>query len=197
MDCKLSFPKRLVLEASRAALRTEVLEHKLTQLFWECTLRCNLSCRHCGSDCRKTAGMADPPLTDLLGVLDSSPKDFDRVRCVIITTGGEPLVRPDIVQVGAEIKKRGYLWGMVTNGMLLTREKVDELVKTGLDTVAMSFDGFEPEHNWMRGSELSFKRADAALDWFNEHPGLTWDVITCVNNHRYGPPGDRLSYVEL
>ena len=66
MDCKLSFPKRLVLEASRAALRTEVLEHKLTQLFWECTLRCNLSCRHCGSDCRKTAGMADPPMSELL-----------------------------------------------------------------------------------------------------------------------------------
>jgi radical SAM enzyme (rSAM/lipoprotein system) len=124
--------------------------------------------------------MADPPLSDLLGVLDSSPDGFDRGHCVIITTGGEPLVRPDIVQVGTEIKKRGYLWGMVTNGMLLTREKVDELVIAGLDTVAMSFDGFEPEHNWMRGSELSFKRADAAIDWFNEHPGLTWDVITCV-----------------
>ena len=138
MDCKLSFPKRLVLEAGRAALRTVKLEHKLTQLFWECTLRCNLNCRHCGSDCRKTAGLADPPLSDLLGVLDSCPKDFDRGRCVIITTGGEPLVRPDIIQVGAEIKKRGFLWGMVTNGMLLTREKVDEMVKTGLDTIAMS-----------------------------------------------------------
>ena len=71
MNCKLSFPKRLVLETGRAALRTEVLEHTLTQLFWECTLRCNLACRHCGSDCRKTAGMDDPQLSDLLGVLDS------------------------------------------------------------------------------------------------------------------------------
>ena len=41
MDCKLSLPKRLILETGRAALRTEALEHKLTQLFWECTLRCN------------------------------------------------------------------------------------------------------------------------------------------------------------
>lgn len=185
MDCRISFPKRLVLEAGRAALRTESLEHKLTQLFWECTLRCNLSCRHCGSDCRKTAGLEDPPVSDLLGVLDSCPKDFERGRCVVITTGGEPLVRKDIIEVGAEIKKRGFLWGMVTNGMLLTREKVDELVKTGLDTIAMSFDGFEPEHNWMRGSDLSFKRADAAIDWFAGHPELTWDLITCVNRRNF------------
>lgn len=103
----------------------------------------------------------------------------------MITTGGEPLVRKDIIEVGAQIKKRGYLWGMVTNGMLLTQDKVRELVETGLDTVAMSFDGFETEHNWMRGSDQSFKRADAALDWFNEHPDLTWDVITCVNRRNY------------
>ena len=173
MDCKITFAKRLVLEAGRAALRTEILEHKLTQLFWECTLRCNLSCRHCGSDCRKTAGLEDPPMSDLLGVLDSSPKDFERGRCVVITTGGEPLVRKDIVQVGAEIKKRGYLWGMVTNGMLLTREKVNELVDTGLDTIAMSFDGFEPEHNWMRGSDLSFKRADTLIIWINSRSTLS------------------------
>ena len=68
----LSFSHRLMLEAGRAALRTEVLEHKLTQLFWECTLRCNLSCRHCGSDCRKTAGLADPPMSDLLGYLTAA-----------------------------------------------------------------------------------------------------------------------------
>lgn len=185
MDSRIPFSKRLVLEAGRAAARTEILEHKLTQLFWECTLRCNLNCRHCGSDCRKTAGLEDPLISDLLGVLDSAPKDFERGHCVVITTGGEPLVRKDIMEVGAEIKKRGYLWGMVTNGMLLTQDKVRELVETGLDTVAMSFDGFEAEHNWMRGSDLSFKRADAALDWFNEHPALTWDVITCVNRRNF------------
>ena len=186
MNCRLTFAKRLVLETGRAALRTDILEHKLTQLFWECTLRCNLSCRHCGSDCRKTAGIEDPPISDLLDVLDSCSKDFDRGRCVVITTGGEPLVRKDIMQVGAEIKKRGFLWGMVTNGMLLSPEKLDEMVNIGLDTIAMSFDGFEPEHNWMRGSDLSFKRADAAIDWFHEHPGLTWDLITCVNKRNFG-----------
>lgn len=195
MDCRLSFPKRLVLEAGRAARRTMTLEHKLTQLFWECTLRCNLSCRHCGSDCRKTAGTEDPPLSDLLGVLDSCPADYDRSRTLVITTGGEPLVREDIMEVGKEIKRRGFMWGMVTNGMLLTREKVDEMVKIGLDTIAMSFDGFEPEHNWMRGSDLSFKRAEAAIDWFKQHDGLTWDLITCVNRRNFDYLGQLKEYL--
>lgn len=185
MDCRIPLSKRLLFETGRAAARTNILEHKLGQLFWECTLRCNLNCRHCGSDCRKTAGMEDPPLSDLLSVLDSRPKDLDPGNVVVITTGGEPLVRKDILQVGAEIKKRGFLWGMVTNGMLLTCDLVGQLADTGLDTVAMSFDGFEPEHNWMRGSDLSFKRADAAIDWLNEHNELTWDLITCVNQRNF------------
>ena len=186
MNCKLSFPRKLALEVNRAAFRTEQLEHRLTQLFWECTLRCNLSCRHCGSDCRKTAGLPDPPVEDLLGVLDSAPESVNRHQVMVITTGGEQIVRPDIVQVGREIKKRGYIWGMVSNGMLLTKEKVDELVDAGLDSFAMSFDGFEADHNWMRGSDLSFKRADAAIDWLVTKYGvLTWDLITCVNQRNF------------
>lgn len=181
MGCRIPLSKRLILEAGRAAFRTNVLEHKLTQLFWECTLRCNLNCRHCGSDCRKTAGLEDPPVSDLFDVLDSSPQGFDRGCLLVITTGGEPLVRKDIVQVGAGIKERGYMWGVVTNGMLLTHQKLDEMVSAGLDSIAMSFDGFEPEHNWMRGSELSFKRADEAIDFLREYKELTWDLITCVN----------------
>ena len=47
-----------------------VREHRLDTLFWECTLRCNLSCRHCGSDCRVDPGVADMPLADFLKVLD-------------------------------------------------------------------------------------------------------------------------------
>lgn len=124
-----------------------------------------MNCRHCGSDCRKTACLPDPELQDLLSVLDSAPENIDRSRIMVITTGGEPLVRPDIVQVGREIRKRGYIWGMVSNGMLLTKEKFDELLQAGLECFSMSFDGFEEDHNWMRGSDVSFKRTDAAIDW--------------------------------
>lgn len=181
MKCGLQLPDRLKLEINRAVYRTEVLEHKLDQLFWECTLRCNLSCLHCGSDCRTTAGTADMPLEDFLKVLDNRPSGLDPSKVMVVTTGGEPLVRPDILHCGAEIKRRGWGWGMVTNGMLLTQERLGQLLNTGLDSLAMSFDGFEPEHNWMRGSELSYARADAAITYLTRTEGLSWDLITCVN----------------
>ncbi len=46
------------------------ITHPLRQLFWECTLNCNLSCLHCGSDCRKERHTGEMPLADFLPVLD-------------------------------------------------------------------------------------------------------------------------------
>lgn len=56
----LSLRRRLALEIWRKGYQHIVEEHPLRQLFWECTLRCNLHCRHCGSDCKVKAGVTDP-----------------------------------------------------------------------------------------------------------------------------------------
>lgn len=53
MPFELSLRKRLALEAARKIRKNNIELHSLRQLFWECTLRCNLHCRHCGSDCQK------------------------------------------------------------------------------------------------------------------------------------------------
>lgn len=62
----LSLRRRLALEIARSLYQQKVKEHPLRQLFWECTLRCNLHCRHCGSDCKVKAGQQDMPLADFL-----------------------------------------------------------------------------------------------------------------------------------
>ncbi len=81
---RLRLPKRIiaddgtkarVAQAYRAApfsdlYAEKIAEHKLRTLFWECTLRCNLACRHCGSDSRVDPGVPDMPLADFLKVLD-------------------------------------------------------------------------------------------------------------------------------
>ena len=46
-------------------------EHLLNTLFWECTLRCNLQCRHCGSDCKVDTTLKDMPAKDFFRVLDN------------------------------------------------------------------------------------------------------------------------------
>lgn len=156
----------------------------LQQIFWECTLRCNLNCLHCGSDCRKEDTPADMSFEDFARVLDEVSREKDPSKILVITTGGEPLVRKDIAECGREITRRGFLWGMVSNGMLLDQSKLNELKDAGLKTIAISLDGFEADHNWMRGSTQSFQRAVRAIDCLAQS-AITWDVITCVNRRNY------------
>ena len=54
------------------------------------------------------------------------------------------LVRADLEEAGAEVTRRGYPWGMVTNGMALTPERFGCLLDAGLKSVSVSLDGFEP-----------------------------------------------------
>jgi len=180
-DARLGFRKKLMLELNRALLMNRIDTHELHQLFWECTLRCNLNCRHCGSDCRTLSEQNDMPLEDFLKVLDNIKQHEDPSNVMVITTGGEPMMRRDLAHCGKEISDRGFVWGMVTNGMMLTPQKLDEFVQAGLKSIALSFDGFEDDHNWMRGNPNSYKNVLVAVEGLRQHPGLTWDVITCVN----------------
>ena len=156
----------------------------LQEVFWECTLRCNLNCLHCGSDCRKEEMPQDMPFSDFARVLDQIVLENEPSKIMIITTGGEPLVRKDIVECGREITRRGFIWGMVSNGMLLDTQKLQQLINAGLKTIAISLDGFESEHNWMRGNGNSFCRAVNAIKALT-NSDITWDVITCVNARNF------------
>ena len=156
----------------------------LQEVFWECTLRCNLNCLHCGSDCRKDDMSQDMPFSDVVHVLEQISLEKDPSKIMIITTGGEPLVRKDIVECGRDITRRGFIWGMVSNGMLLDTLKFQQLINAGLKTIAISLDGFEAEHNWMRGNDNSFCRAVNAIKTLAKS-SIIWDVITCVNARNF------------
>ena len=72
------------------------------------------------------------------------------------------------------------MWGMVTNGLSLSRERLHSLVDAGLRSVSVSFDGFAEVHNDIRQNPESFERARKAIGYIREVKGLTYDVITCV-----------------
>ena len=178
---RIGLRKHIALKLFNNLYDKAVEKHELRTLFWECTLRCNLACRHCGSDCRVDATEQDMPLADFLRVLDEEvTPNIDPSRVLIIFSGGEVLVRPDLEEAGREVTRRGYMWGMVTNGMALTQERLRSLMLAGLRSVSVSFDGFEDIHNHIRGNRLSFERARAAIRHIATTEGLTYDVITCV-----------------
>ena len=177
----LGLRKWLALKAASELYQERVEQHPLWTLFWECTLRCNLNCRHCGSDCEAQVSVPDMPAADFLRVLDDSiSRKVDPESVLIIISGGEALVREDLVEIGHALKKRGFPWGMVTNGMLLTEKKLGELREAGLRSIALSLDGPPSIHNDIRQNPRAYDNAVRALKAIVHCPGLTYDVITCA-----------------
>lgn len=176
---KISFRKRIALNLFAQNRKNVTQLHELNYIFWECTLRCNLNCVHCGSDCLKQSELPDMPLHDFLKALDSAATITNPAKTTVALTGGEPLMRSDLEECGREIMKRGFPWGMVTNGFMLDAQKLATLVNAGLRSVTVSLDGLENSHNWFRGNEKSFQKSLKAVELI-ACSGLTYDVATCV-----------------
>ncbi len=183
---RIGLRKRIGLELHRVMSRNIEQAHPLRQLFWESTLRCNVSCRHCGSDCKQLSGVSDMPREDFFRVLDSIAQKTDPHQVFVIVTGGEPLLRPDIIECGRGIYERGFPWGMVTNGQLLTADLLRRLrCEAGLHSLTVSLDGMEADHNWLRRNKDSFAHVSNAIDALVGMPEVTSDVVTCVHQRNY------------
>lgn len=181
----MRFKLKLALELERLRRQNLKTLHPLQQLFWESTLRCNLSCLHCGSDCKALPAAPDMPAQDFLKVLDEVALHTDPRYVLVIISGGEPCMRADLESVGQEIQKRGFPWGMVTNGLALSEARFRRLRQAGLRSMTVSLDGLEADHNWMRGNPKSFEAAVRAIRFASQEKGLAFDVVTCVNQRNF------------
>lgn len=170
--------KRLIFNLFRS---NETALHPLTYLFWECTRRCNLACRHCGSDCKAEAACRDMPFDDFLRAVlplrDAYPNDAINV-CI---TGGEPLMRKDLPECGKRLSDNGFRWGIVTNGYAYDEEMHLKLLDAGMGAITVSLDGLEASHNRLRCRPDSFQRAVRALELISQSPRLNYDIVTCVH----------------
>lgn len=180
----LSLKQRLALELNRSFIKQEAAQHPLTQLFWECTLRCNMRCRHCGSDCKISTVHPDMPFADFEKVLLRIREAYDPGKILVILSGGEPLMRDDLAVCGRQISRLGFPWGLVSNGRLMSPARIDELLKAGMRTATISLDGLEDDHNWMRGIPDAYVHAVEAIRIL-AGKGIAFDVVTCVNRRNF------------
>lgn len=123
------------------------------------------------------------PVKDFLQIIDSITPHVNPNHLLIIFTGGEALVRRDLETCGLELYRRGYPWGIVTNGLQLTRQRLDSLLASGLHSITVSLDGFKEVHNWLRGHPRSFDQAVEAIRMLIREEEIVWDIVTCVNKH--------------
>ncbi len=123
---------------------------------WNCSRRCNLHCIHCyaDSDNRRyggelTSGEAEVMIDDLarFGVP------------VLLFSGGEPLMRDDLLHLASYARERGVRPVISTNGTLITRRKAEEIVAAGIAYVGVSLDGIGETNDHFRGQRGAFDQA--------------------------------------
>ena len=177
---KISLKKRLIFNVFKKLRATEVSLHELTYLFWESTLRCNLNCIHCGSDCTQNSEIPDMPVADFIKVTERVKEEYNPEKVMIVITGGEPLMRKDLELCGSQLTNQGFKWGIVTNGILLSKSRLDSLMQAGLSSITVSLDGLSQSHNWMRNAEC-FDKVINSIKLIAQNNELVFDIVTCVN----------------
>jgi MoaA/NifB/PqqE/SkfB family radical SAM enzyme len=134
------------------------------------TRRCNLSCTYCN----EFDDVSKPVPTD---VMFDRLDQLARLGTTIVTiSGGEPLLHPDLDRIVAHIRKRGIIAGMITNGYLLTAERIERLNRAGLDHLQISIDNAMPDEV----SKKSLKVLDKKLQLLSEHADFHVNINSVV-----------------
>lgn len=185
MPAKIPLKKEIALRLYSKYKKNTSRLHELNYIFWECTLRCNLNCLHCGSDCRKESLVKDMPIADFTKAVDQVIPIVNPNKTTVVFTGGEPLLRKDLEIAGLELYKRGFPWGLVTNGMLLNPQRFQSLLSAGLRAVTISLDGLKDSHQWLRGETANFERTLDTIKMVALNGEIVYDVVTCVSQKNF------------
>ncbi len=122
---------------------------------WNCTRRCNLKCVHCYS--HSADKEYDQMTTDQGFALLEDLAEFGAP--VILFSGGEPLIRPDLFDLASRAVSLGMRAVVSTNGTLITEEMAARLKEVNLSYVGVSIDGLQPVNDKFRGHPGAFEAA--------------------------------------
>ncbi|BDQ39090.1 12,18-didecarboxysiroheme deacetylase [Pseudodesulfovibrio nedwellii] len=124
---------------------------------WNMTQRCNLKCVHCYAQAVDINAHKDPISNEKAKEMIDDLAQFGAP--VMLFSGGEPLVREDLVDLAKHATAKGMRAVISTNGTLITKSKARELKEVGLSYVGISIDGNEAVHDEFRGVTGSYKQA--------------------------------------
>jgi Fe-coproporphyrin III synthase len=148
---------------------------------WNVTRRCNLKCVHCysHSDDRDYSGELT---TDEGRRLIDDLAQFGSP--VVLFSGGEPLIRKDILELIHYAVGKNLRAVVSTNGTLISKPIAEKLQEIGLSYVGISLDGLEKVHDAFRGVQGAFSRAMTAIDNCSE-AGLKVGLRFTINKRNF------------
>ena len=139
--------------------------------------RCNLACRYCNE-------FDDFSKPIPLEMMKSRINHLARLGTTIVTlSGGEPLLHPELDQIIAHIRSHPMLVGMITNGYLLTADRIQRLNRAGLDHLQISIDNLMPDDV----SKKSLKVLDKKLQLLAEHADFHVNINSVVGSGTRNP----------
>ncbi|MEW6703838.1 MAG: heme d1 biosynthesis radical SAM protein NirJ [Pseudomonadota bacterium] len=134
-------------------------------VIWNLVRRCNLTCKHCYA----LSADHDYPNELSLDEVNTVMDDLKRAHVpVLILSGGEPLLRPDIFEIAARAKRMGFYVGLSTNGTLIDVPMADRVAAQGFDYVGISLDGLREVHDRFRRKQGAFDASLGALRLLRE-----------------------------
>jgi MoaA/NifB/PqqE/SkfB family radical SAM enzyme len=139
--------------------------------------RCNLSCTYCN----EYDDYSKPVPTDVM--VSRINKLADLGTTIITISGGEPLLHPDLDNIIAAMRRRGVMTGLITNGYLLTADRVRRLNHAGLDHMQISIDNVMPDEV----SKKSLKVLDRKLQILAENAEFHVNINSVVGGGTHNP----------
>jgi Fe-coproporphyrin III synthase len=122
-------------------------------VIWNLIRRCNLTCKHCYSISADHDFPGELNTDEVYAVMDDL-KAFGVP--VLILSGGEPLLRPDIYDISKRAKAMGFYVGLSTNGTLIDEHNIGQIAEVGYDYVGISIDGLRETHDRFRRLKGAF-----------------------------------------
>ena len=155
---------------------------ELRLVAWELTRNCNLNCIHCRAAADKGPHEGELDTNACMKVLD----EIRQVgKPVIILTGGEPLLRPDIFDIARYGNEKGLRMVMAPNGTLITEDNAKEMVAAGIQRISVSLDGATAEtHDRFRQVQGAFDGALQGIKWVKK-AGLDFQINTTITQQNF------------
>src|ERR1700747_782917 len=121
--------------------------------------RCNLDCGYCNEYDQVSKPVPIEEMKQRLDYLAAMG------TAIITISGGEPLLDPELEELVRHIRKHGMIAGMITNGFLLSKERIASLNAAGLEHLQISIDNVTPDEV----SKKSLKTPALRLEWLSQH----------------------------
>lgn len=125
-------------------------------VIWNLIRRCNLTCKHCYTTSADIDFPNELSTPEIFTVMD----DLKQFKVpVLILSGGEPLLHPDIFSISRRAKEMGFYVALSSNGTRISQENIDEIAAIDYQYIGVSLDGIQHTHDQFRQQAGSFDQA--------------------------------------